>query len=299
MSTIKDFNQLINTSTNNRFSLWSDYRKYVTDLIYGYLQEANIKEAFLIGAGASDDLDIKHFMNQLTHITLSDIDVSALNLAVQKYQLKQNQYNIQEMDYTGLADLVEWNDFVKIMLRIKNHKQIDQLIEIFKKSIENNHFSIEQKFDSVIVSPIYTQLLFHQLNSNLTILNNLNYSIDLINYCRNQFLEIMPKVISHFNNNILKLLKINGLMIVMSDIFEASVDSPVYTKISSAMHSRSSMEQYYQEYFEKYGYGLGDFGLSDLETKAKQTDAKWIAWPFTENKTIYVKLVIYRKEKEQ
>jgi hypothetical protein len=71
-------------------------------------------------------------------------------------------------------------------------------------------------------------------------------------------------VIQSFNKNICLLLNDKSSLCVISDIFEANIDSQFYAQIKSVINDDVKMEDFYLNYVSTYGIGVGDFGLNHL-----------------------------------
>jgi len=54
------------------------------------------------------------------------------------------------------------------------------------------------------------------------------------------------------------------------------------------------MEEIYAGYKRKFGVGLGDFGLLNLDEKNHAYLSRWLLWPFDETNVFVVKLKIYK-----
>ncbi len=157
-------------------------------------------------------------------------------------------------------------------------------------AIRKYTFPLEEKYDLIIVSPIYTQLLFQQGLSNINILHNLNYPENLLNHIQNKLLDLMPTVINRFNQNIRSSLTEKASVIVISDIFEAHNNSIFYENTKGL----KNIESIYKEYLSTYGIGIGDYGLINMSESLEENTSQWFEWPFNENKTLFVKAVVYK-----
>ena len=100
----------------------------------------------------------------------------------------------------------------------------------------------------------------------------------------------MPVVIDRFNDNIICLSKKQSRIIILSDIFEAKHDSKFYRSITSL----TDMDRHHQTYIRQYGFGLGDYGLHNLEGKLKKLDHKWFEWPFDKGTSLFVKTKVLK-----
>lgn len=296
MNAVEQFNKILNQDKQNRFELWGNYRKNLTSYIIQNLPktERNLN-GFIFATGNSDDLDLEILTKTIKHITLSDIDKTSLEKAITKYNLDSSEVGVFIMDYIGLNIDNNWNDFVKILLQVDDKKNIDYFFKKLESSILNYRFpETIQSYDIVIISPIYTQLLLQQGLSYISILKDLNYSFDLLKYITEKLMDLMPMVIETFNNNVVSCLNKNATLIAISDIFEARLDSDFYQSLSKGIHEPNQTEQIYEEYRNTYGIGLGDYGLIHLDHCLKQTQFKWFEWPFNTEKSLFVKVAIYK-----
>ena len=83
------------------------------------------------------------------------------------------------------------------------------------------------------------------------------------------------------------------MVIVISDIFEFNKNTKLYNDVYPLLNSKIAMDKYHEDYHKKYGFGLGDFGLYDLEEELSINTYEWIEWPFSKNKSMIVKIVTY------
>ncbi len=300
METIKEFNSILNKSKENRFDKWEKYRlevsNYILESSKKYIKKPN--NILVIGAGNCDDLDLRKLLNITNNITLSDIDEKAMFSALTKYNISKDLIRLEAVEYTGLSSSILWENFIPSVMNSKNNNELNEIIKKIAIVINKNDFltDYQNNFDLIIISPIYTQLIFQQLLTSLSILNDINFPLDKIEFIKEKFLGIMPDILSTFNNNIKKLLRKTGFAIVMSDIFEAENDSEVDLELDSKITDNLEIQKYHSDYNNKYGLGLGDFGLKNLEIYLNLVDYKWIKWPFSNEKNIYVKIGVFLNE---
>jgi hypothetical protein len=295
MSTIKQFNQILNQSDKNRFKFWETYRNQITSFLLNALDNKKRKNLIILGSGNLDDINLDQLSHLFDQIILSDIDINALKQVENKYKLNSKKLILKEMEYTGLIDSNLWNNFVKNMISYTSKNEINVYFSLIKKEIKHHKFTFDTTFDMVIVTPIYTQLLFQQILKDIEILASLNYPEFLLSYIEEQALEIMPTVIQSFNKNICLLLNDKSSLCVISDIFEANIDSQFYAQIKSVINDDVKMEDFYLNYVSTYGIGVGDFGLNHLIKSKDIKKSQWFEWPFNKHKSIFVKAVYFQK----
>ena len=296
MATIKSFNEILNQSDPLRFESWKTYRKKITTSVVTSFGDAP-NELLIIGAGNCDDLDLNVLSETFGKLYLSDIDEKALQSAVTKYQIEKEKVRLLPTEYTGIAGHIEWKDFVTEAVKIKHDKDVRTLMKKYKQLILAHTFlpNYERQFKRIIISPIYTQLLFPQLQANLQTLENLNYNQHLIDFIRRSFLNLMTVLIDTFNKNVIKLLAQDGQIIAISDIYETKNGSDFLKNVKTIVSDNEKMDSFYQRYQRDYSTGLGDYGLINMDKKLKPTPIIWVLWPFSDKRTMVVKMVSYQK----
>jgi hypothetical protein len=247
----------------------------------------------ILGAGNLDDIDLNQFSNIVDHITLTDVDKKALEHAKEKYELTAHKVTLKEMEYTGLKNSDHWNNFINKLLLCQTKSEIKQYFFLLKDELEAYQFNFDSTYDMVIVTPIYTQLLLQQMLKDITILASLNYPSQLLDYIQSQALEIMSIVIQTFNKNIETLLHDKSSLCVISDIFEANVDSKFYAQVMPIINDDIKMSDFYEKYLNTYGLGVGDFGLNHLTSSKNIKKSQWFEWPFNKEKSIFVKAICF------
>jgi len=109
----------------------------------------------------------------------------------------------------------------------------------------------------------------------------------------------MPTVIQQFNQNTLALLRNQATLVVMSDIYEVQNDTPLLKELHECITQPEQLDSYQKKYLEKYGYGFGDYGLYHLEETMNLKTYKWFEWPFSKEKTMFVKVEIFEPKGEE
>ncbi len=298
MNHIKQFNRTLNMSDSNRNQKWQEYRNLVSGYISDYIIKHDISanKLLIIGVGNSDDLDLSVLSKLFRHTTISDIDIESMRSAVARYNLDRHNLILKEIDYTGLESDSYWNDFINQILQCQYANEIKTFLDHLINQIRLNSFiaDFKTKYDSIIVSPIYTQLLFRQMKEYVSFLRNQKYPEHLTRFLDNQILGMIPDIIDSFNINVISLLNEGGYLFVLSDIFEAKPDSLFYTKAKIAVESKIGMDEIYEDYLSDFGVGIGDYGLLSLEKKLSTLQHEWFLWPFNQEKHYFVKLEIYK-----
>ena len=287
-----DFYHQMNLSTKG-----TDNTLFVSEmnqLIKPYLDnQTNRENMLVIGAGNLNDFSIDFFLRYYNEITLSDIDIDGM-----LSQTKEDcRISIIKIDYLGMDQLSFYNS-IDMFLKKRNFAEIKNILKFEFSKIKDYHFSnaFDDVFDAVYVSPIYTQLLYRELESKLTLLLSKGLAKDIYDFILRNILQEMTGIIDHFNQEIKRLLSDKGIVIVASDILLLT-DNEFSQAIKDAIQNDEKMNQLYLSYRNQYGYGLGDYGLYSLSQSLIQLKDKWILWHQSKYETYAVKVVIYKKSK--
>jgi hypothetical protein len=288
----KDFYHQMNLLTKDTDN--SLFVSELNQLIKPYLDsQTNRKNMLVIGAGNLNDFSIGFYLKYYNKMTLSDIDIDGM-LSKAK---EDHRISIKKIDYLGMDQLSFYNS-MDMFLNINEFDEIKNMLNIELSKIKDYHFSdaFDDVFDGVYVSPIYTQLLYRELESKLTLLLAKGLSEDIYDFILKNILQEMPGIIDHFNQEINRLLSDKGIVIVASDILMLT-DNALSKTIKEAIHNDEKMNQLYLSYRNQYGFGLGDYGLYSLSQSLIQLKEKWILWHQSKYETYAVKVVIYKRSK--
>lgn len=288
MYTIKDYQQKLNKTIDiqKALVLWQSYSNDMYKLYEPYLIN---KEVLIVGAGHLTDFPMKKIINKVSNISLYDIDKEAMLLGLQTQDINKKNVPCITKDLTNLDDA----GFFKQVVTLLQANDLEGIKRFFRiVSHMNLNLDINHKFDLLIISPFYTQLLLPQY---LTYLNEFVKGSQFNEYLE-PLLLLISKFIDKINEQLLSCLNSNGKLIVMSDHLEFKLDDPNYLKIRKD-NNQLTIDKYYENYLSKYGHGLGSYGLENLVEKTKLTHKSWHWWPFNENKVLLVKMGIMEKMK--
>ncbi|MFH0992980.1 MAG: hypothetical protein V1761_01370, partial [bacterium] len=108
-------------------------------------------------------------------------------------------------------------------------------------------------------------------------------------------LAILPECIDRFNKEVSCLLKANGVCFAWSDVFQVKIGSSFDIEAHQASTDPAMMDALYDDYFSRYGFGLGDYGLFSLAGRIHEEKHIWLSWPFSDTDRMIVKFVILTK----
>ncbi len=302
MKVIEIFNRKLNQSLTYENNEIDAFRLQVEEILkYAHEQLLESEISIIIGAGKMKDFFLTFFVNNFESVVLTDIDIQTVNEEIEKLSLKEDDLKKLtkiRIDYSGFEKNQFFNNFKEAIINCHSYEKIDHVIDTRLKGLEDYRFlrAYSEKADLVYLSPIYTQIVYNQVLRECAVLRESGYPEHMIKYIENIMLDKMVGIIDTFNNNLVRALKPTGRLVALSDIFQVDIGSDFYLKIKKGIDNLEVMEEIYEEYIEKYGIGLGDYGLLNLDEKLVPYLSKWLIWPYDGKSSFIVKLKIYKKE---
>lgn len=296
MSYIEDFNHRLNKSVKHDINNDQIYLDQITTCLRMTIQQATKWEkACIIGAGRCRDVPLTLFLDHYKQVTVTDVDTNSLKDCMKK----RRNLTVKTVEYTGFQETEFFEVFGQRMWQASNEEEVNQFLTETIEKVRNYLFLPDDMgtYDFIYVSPIYTQLILQQCVHELDGLMKDGYSKKLANYMKERLLEEMPGIIERFNNNVIRLLDQDGVLFVLSDVFEMTKGSAFYRKVSLSIKNRDVMNEIYHNYHEQYGFGLGDYGLHDLSLKATRLRQRWLLWNFSNTRSFAIHLHIFKKSK--
>jgi hypothetical protein len=276
------------------------YIEQTSMLMDAVLRTKSTKKTILIlGAGNMHDMKLDFFLRNFEQVVLTDIDVVSI-----KEQLKDAQYSsqidIREIDYLGLDKSSFIDGLGEELLSTNTVKKLEEIIDRRITKLLSYHFStnFDQVFDVIYVSPIYTQLLYRQVEQYIGSLSELGLLKEFQEHTLATLLQQMMKVIDHFNQEVFQLLRTDGIMFVASDIFLLQNDT-FSLRVKHSIKSYDVMEEILEDYQKTYGMGLGDYGLYSITKLLKVLRSKWFIWFQSKHQTYAVKFRAFEKIDEE
>lgn len=299
MKEMEKFNNDLNNSNKNSLSS-TGYRKQISSILKDAITSLDRRERVcVIGAGKLGDIEVSILSPFFNEVILTDVDVSSIKLGlIQQSITELKNIQLSRIEYSGFEINHFFTDFQKKMISCKTFEDIERTINLMLSNIEKYRFlkSYDKAIDLLIVSPIYTQLVYNQILIECSKLRELGYQEHLLKFIERYMLDQMPSIIDRFNDNLIKSLHEDGILVVLSDIFEVDQKSDFYKKVVAVKDDFHMIEEIYNEYASTYGMGLGDYGLYNLDSKIKSIQSEWLIWPFDEKRGFIVKLTVYKKK---
>ncbi len=144
---------------------WSGYRQRVTDYLLKYIEHG--KTVAILGAGSSNDIDLKRLYEHSGNLTLVDKDIKAMNDAISRYGLIDSPgIKLVEKDFVGISDerykkiigICLWHHKEHSSTEEISHEVINELESIFE---EINARDIDlgiSRHDYVVAIGLFSQL---------------------------------------------------------------------------------------------------------------------------------------------
>jgi hypothetical protein len=298
MNHIEIFNSNLNQNQNKRYERWTEYRAQIDNFLSPVLSDPSLEKnkALIIGCGNLDDLNLKTITGLFKKVTLTDIDLESVKKGVIQQEVSTTNLEYCRLELTGFEDSCFFDQLIQVIMECKNQSCIQKYIDDHLIQIEKYQFLKEHSYDLILISPIYTQLIYHQLLNITQTLRELGHDQDILKWLESYMLDLMPGVIERLNKNLLTILSPKGRLVVLSDIFQSQQGTEFDLLIKKAIQSKKEMDKVYQYYLDKYGYGLGDFGLYHLDELMRTINYRWIIWPFDLDVSMVVKIKAYNSK---
>lgn len=301
MKFMEIFNRDLNNSLNQENKDVDAFRLQVDLILKSLVERLNDnKKIIVIGAGKMKDFSATFFVRRFDEVVLTDVDMNSVIEAESKLKLSEKdkkKITKIRIEYTGFEKNAFFQDFKERIINCRTFEKIDQVLTSKMQGLENYRFlrDYENSGDLIYVSPIYTQLVYNQVLRECSVLRENGYPEHMLKYIENVMLDKMVGIINTFNDNIIKALKDDGYLIVLSDVFQLDKKSDFYLRVKNGIRSHEVMDEMYEGYKKKYGMGIGDYGLLNLDDKLKSYLSRWLIWPFDEKSSFVIKLKIYKK----
>lgn len=293
MNEIIRFQNELNRSRKNDFKVKSSHLKKE---VLEYLKYASTfvpsnEQMCVIGTGQCSDIPLSFLLRTYENVLLTDIDIDTV-------KANSKGYDVDTMcvEYTGFDMHHFFDGLDDKLIHMKDRFELDYFLDEKLRLIQDYEFMTNkfETMDLIYISPIYTQLVFQQIRNFCTRLK-IEYESSLIDYFEERMLQEMISVINRFNANCIHLLKENGVMVVASDILEVLKDSKFEKEVIERFKA-NQVNELYEDYVKRYGIGLGDYGLYNLDEKLDEIEYKWVLWEFDSVRKFIVKMKIYKNK---
>ena len=292
--TVEQFNRDVNSSQqpDDKFSRWSEYRNQVSGFFSKVLQQENKHGNVLVfGAGALNDIDLPWLCEWFSQVVLADIDTASIRQGIRRHRLTATQADRIELLQLDFSGAQEYRLFPRLESLVRHAAPAEKIIAELADTIaamKPGSIPDGRKFDCVISCPVYTQLVYTQIEVLLKILYTYEqYSYEDLNRILTAAHQGMPVPIRNYNRMLMAALKDEGNLIVLSDILEIAIDDPFLEKVRIGL-TVAEIDKMIERKIEDEGLDFARAGLEDLQDKVDRTDFLYIIWPFDEHKEYLV-----------
>ena len=145
-------------------------------------------------------------------------------------------------------------------------------------------------YDLVISCPVYTQLVYTQIEVILRLVQKQgHYSDQAINNILTAASVALTPMLERYNDLLLSVLMPGGHILMLADLLEIEVSDPDLTVAKTCIHATGQIEDLIQNKFEEAGLGMAWTGLEMLEQSIKTIRNCHAIWPFDETREFIVR----------
>jgi hypothetical protein len=294
--TVEAFNRDVNSSGDlaRKYNAWSGYRAQVSALIGEAITLAPQTDRVLVlAAGNLNDIDLCFLLKRLKSLTLSDADLDAMERGINRQNLSEAErakITLEQSDYSGARQV---GFFDELEARARDQASAQALADHIQTALSKLDSlpvpAVARPFPLVISCPVYTQLLYTQIEVFLQLLFEAGlYTYDDLNVILNAAYGAMPGVLTHYNAMLLNVCAPGGLIVLLSDMIEMELDSRAYREVFEAAKDGVLTAREAEALIECYGSELAQIGLRDFLSKTQTLTQRHMLWPFGDGKAYLV-----------
>jgi len=297
---MKTFNSDVNHSGNldDKYKQWSMYRKSITDKLDSIISDqSKLESAIFFACGECNDLNLDYLLKKFGHIVLTDVDEKSIYEGIKRQKISDEdikRIDVVQMEYTGLS---ESKFFEKLAEQVSQGHKIGKIIDHIKdlsvKAFNPNGFDkYRGKFDFAMSCPVYTQLVYTQMEVLFKIIRQFDvYSDNDVDRINQAVSRVIPHIIKSYNDLTLSVLKPEGNIVMLTDVVEISSDNEMIPQIKRRLSKTDVDNSELFEFVESYGLKFGKKGYKDIVSKIQKEDYHFALWPFDEYKQYLVLMV--------
>lgn len=287
------FNNDVNSSTDpdEKYERWTSYRKKISDFVSEAVKNNGSVESMIVfGAGALNDIDLNYLCNVFGKIVLTDVDEKSMldGLARQKLSSEQkSKINPVQIDYSGAEEIGFFKKLEALAAQSAPVSDIIQYIEdtMLKLCKTTEKLKGLDKFDVVLSCPVYTQIVFTQIETFLRVIYDCGlYEYEEVNSILNAAYQSMPVLLNNYNDMVLSCVKEEGLLVMITDIVEIKKVDNKLEEIKRVLNKQDCNFSLIGKFIQENGLELALKGIDNLMSKIKIYDSFYTLWPFDDEK---------------
>ena len=287
------FNNDVNTSIfpDEKYKRWSEYRKDIKEFIAKAIDEKKYGgRAVVFGAGALNDIDLSFLCNAFSQVVLTDVDEKNMINGIARQQLDKSLENIiktVQIDYSGAEKAGLFKSMEDLAAKAVSAEKTAEYLAETLPDLEPNTDLISElgTFDLIVSCPIYTQIVFSQIESFLRILHDCGlYEYEELNEILNSAYKNMPVIIEKYNDILISCAGDSSVMVLVTDIAEISRENSRLKYVKELLEDQEKNDAKLEEFISENGLELAQIGITDLKRKTTVLNSRYMIWPFNEDK---------------
>ena len=301
--TVEAFNRDVNRSGDllHKYHAWSGYRARVSELLgEAFALHPQTDCALVTAAGNANDIDLRFLCGKLQTLTLSDTDADAMRRGIERQCLSDDErgkLRLAQSDYTGA---VQTGLFPALETLAGRQAPANEIAHHIRTSLAKLAAlpvqAIEKPWPLVVSCPVYTQLLYTQIEVFLKLLFEAGlYSYEDLNIILNAAYGAMPGVLARYNAMLINACAPGGLIVLLSDMIEMETDGQAYRDAHKAAYDGALNARDADALIARHGSELAILGRRDFLSKTEMLERRYLLWPFDEIKEYLVSVCLAKR----
>ena len=293
---IGQFNQDVNRSQDpdEKYYRWAVYRQQIGALISG-----TWNRSIVLGAGALNDIDLALLCGASEVVVLADIDTDSVLLGIERQNLPaklRQKIEVVQHDFSGAQKAQLFERLESAIQRQTPASRIIAILEEILSVMRPMPLLPGQFFDLVLSCPVYTQLIYTQIEVLLKILHAKGlYAYEELNRILQSAHLGMQDILCHYNDLMLALLGPDSRLVVLADVLELQADEPGLATLTAQFEQNHTDSSLIQTLLDEQGLDLSLNGLADLAARLESFETSDFLWPFDTAKNYVVRSLAGRR----
>ncbi|MDW7658229.1 MAG: hypothetical protein SCM11_13765 [Bacillota bacterium] len=294
---IRQFNRDVNRSQDPdaQYLRWAAYRQQIGELV-----SESRHRSIVLGAGALNDVDLALLCSLSGFVVLADIDMEAVLQGIERQELPtllRKKIEVVQHDFSGAHNARLFERLVAVVQRQAPVAMVIVTLAEILADMKPVPLLPGQSFDLVFSCPVYTQLVYTQIEVLLKILHAAGlYAYDELNQILLAAHQGMQAVLRHYNDLMLSLLGPDGRLVVLADIIELQADDPLLAVLTAKFADTLVDSARIRTLLDEHGLELALSGLADLEARLDKPESSYFLWPFDASKSYVVQSLAGRRK---
>ena len=247
----------LNRTTASRKDLWKSYRESIMESIIDSVSGRTL----IIGYGNGNDMDIGEIISKSSEVTIMDIDIASAQNSIHEAWLEKVKFEQCDLNFFSLPENLP-------------EMSTEMLLE-FIDSIEFNTLEIIPDYDTVIVSSVFSQLMYNIISS---------YFYDRMHIIGEKLMEMTQNHMEFVVKFITKHAANGGRIVVWNDLITLPIGE--FPK---------EPESYLGNYVQTYGMAPNIYAHELMIAGSKLIEDEYLEWNFDSQKSFLVRLSILER----